>query len=134
MDEKHGHGTHVCGTVAGKKAADGTTESDGAADGVAPGAKLAFADIGDDKGKIHQFATELLFGTGRGTSHPEPRARIHSGSWGGEYNSYNRLAHEFDAYMHKNDDFLAIFAAGNSGRGDKPNSVGNTFKNGLVGE
>ena len=49
-----GHGTHVCGTVAGRKSLDGVTESDGFVDGVARDAQLAFFDIGidDEKGTL----------------------------------------------------------------------------------
>lgn len=43
-DYRDGHGTHVCGTIAGRKAEDGITESDGLVDGIARGAKLAFFD------------------------------------------------------------------------------------------
>jgi hypothetical protein len=45
-DYASGHGTHVCGTVAGNKASDGKTETNGMANGVAKEAKLAFYDIG----------------------------------------------------------------------------------------
>lgn len=41
------HGTHVAGTIAGRRAVAGTTESNGSADGVARGAQLAFFDIGN---------------------------------------------------------------------------------------
>jgi subtilisin family serine protease len=47
-----GHGSHVAGTIAGRRATDGKVESDGDGDGVARAAKLAFYDIGD--GKRHQ--------------------------------------------------------------------------------
>ena len=41
------HGTHVAGTIIGRRAVDGRTETEGIADGVAPEAKIAFFDIGD---------------------------------------------------------------------------------------
>lgn len=41
-----GHGTHVAGTLVGRRATNGKTESTGQADGIARAAKLAFFDIG----------------------------------------------------------------------------------------
>ena len=66
-----GHGTHTSGTVLGRRAINGITESKGVADGVAYDAKIAFLDI--SKGEnltIPDFAR--LLGTGR------PYAKIHS--------------------------------------------------------
>jgi hypothetical protein len=54
-----GHGSHVAGTIAGRRATDGKVESDGDGDGVARAAKLAFFDIGDCK--THE--TPLLYRT-----------------------------------------------------------------------
>eukprot|EP00957_Ditylum_brightwellii_P046282 3511696-Ditylum_brightwellii.AAC.1 len=44
-DEKNGHGTHVAGTIAGKKSTNGKDEEDGEADGIAPNAKISFFDM-----------------------------------------------------------------------------------------
>ena len=49
-EEVNGHGTHVAGTIAGRKSEDGITNEDGFVDGMAPDAKLCFFDIGRDDG------------------------------------------------------------------------------------
>lgn len=56
----HDHGTHVAGTVAGKKSIDGSTESIGFADGVARDAKISFLDIGVGSGESSQSLTSFL--------------------------------------------------------------------------
>eukprot|EP00804_Cyclotella_cryptica_P001480 CCRYP_003711-RB/>CCRYP_003711-RB protein AED:0.06 eAED:0.06 QI:416/1/1/1/1/1/7/71/879 len=113
-----GHGTHVAGTVAGKRATDGLNESDGAADGIAPGAKLAFADVGDKFGFIYLPTYDKLLATGR------PYSNIHSMSWGVDINSYTVETKIFDDFMFSNDEFLIVVAAGNIGEGNAYNTVG----------
>ena len=122
-DYEYGHGSHVAGTVAGKR-----IDGDGMADGVAPGAKIAFADIGDGNGALSLPLDSALLRTGR------PDAKIHSASWGSDLNFYTTQSRNFDQYMYDNDDFLIVVAAGNSGHGDAPNTVGSpaTGKNVLT--
>jgi len=45
----------------------------------------------------------------------EVGARIHSDSWGMGLNQYDTLTYAADSYHFLNQDFLAIFAAGNDG-------------------
>ena len=87
-DYEYGHGTHVAGTVAGKRL-DGT----GMAEGSAPGAKIAFADIGDGGGDLRLPLDKQLLNTGR------PYAKVHSASWGSDFNFYTTQARNFDQHM-----------------------------------
>ena len=66
-----GHGTHTSGTVLGRRAINGITESKGIADGVAYDAKIAFLDIGQGANIFTPNIPRIL-GTGR------PYAKIHS--------------------------------------------------------
>ena len=88
VDYLYGHGTHVAGTIAGKR-----WDAEGAADGIAIGATLAVADIGDANGNMMPPSDKTLLSTGR------PYAQIHSASWGSEFNFYSSRAKNFDQFM-----------------------------------
>jgi subtilisin family serine protease len=125
-----GHGTHVAGTAAGKRASDGISESAGEVDGIAPGAKLSFVDLG----RSGQPTLDIPFPPSSIYQHGiEAGSKIHSSSWGIGYNNYRGGEYILDDFMFNNPDLLIVFAAGNSG--DAANAVGSpaTCKNGISG-
>jgi len=119
VDLRFGHGTHVAGTVLGQRD-DGET---GLAQGVAPGAKLAFCDIGNDKKDLLLPPNTELLATGR-VDGMSTKAHIHSASWGSAINFYSFQARQFDDIIFGEEDLLVNVAAGNSGRFDALNTVG----------
>eukprot|EP00985_Skeletonema_marinoi_P034278 scaffold43603_cov256-Skeletonema_marinoi.AAC.1 len=113
----NGHGTHVAGTIAGKR-----FDGEGAADGIASGANLAVLDAG--KGTACCYIPSNVLDTGA------PHAKIHSASWGsytsGYYTSRDR---DFDQFMYE----VAAGNAGDDGGLDVPKTVGSpaNSKNGI---
>ncbi len=109
-----GHGTHVCGTIAG----DGTASA-GQLRGVAPGAQLVVQGLRDHIGLLSGLPIDL------GTLFEEvyaEGARIHTNSWGVLAGGlYTLDAYEVDEFVYNHPDFLVIFAAGN--RGTQPTEL-----------
>jgi serine protease AprX len=106
--DPNGHGTHVCGTIAG----DGTASS-GQILGVAPGAQLIVQGLRDRDGLLSGLPINL--GTLFEEAYAEG-ARIHTNSWGVLAGGlYTLDAYEVDEFIYTHPDCLVIFAAGNRG-------------------
>jgi len=110
-----GHGTHVCGTLAGDQSYINPGNYD--YNGMAYKAKLALQDIGTDDEWSCTVGTVSVPSslTSPFTSAYDLGCRIHSNSWGGTENSYDSYAVDVDNFMWGHPDFLVVFAAGNSG-------------------
>lgn len=109
-DEPDGHGTHVCGTIAGSTSNSAYAQYGG----VSPGAKIAFYDVGV-AGDPYLYIPSLqsfVFPAAASAG-----ATLHSNSWGGGENAYNSFCVQADTYLYSNVNFLAFFAAGNGGSG-----------------
>jgi len=110
-EDTSGHGTHVCGSIAGRAGNDSGYSS---YNGMAPDAKLAFTDLGlsfgDQRGLIAPETMEEYYEYAYGLG-----ARIHSDSWGGLSTAYTRSAREVDEWHFYHPEFLAMIAAGNDG-------------------
>lgn len=106
--DPNGHGTHVCGIIAG----DGTA-SGGEILGVAPGAQLIVQTLRDQHGRLSGIPINLgdLFAQAYAEG-----ARIHTHSWGVLAGGlYTLDAYEVDEFVYTHPDCLVIFAAGNRG-------------------
>ena len=113
-----GHGSHVCGSLAGLPAGglpqegSGVWETEAAYAGMAPEARLLFSDLGPDDGEgllspqSMQYYFDYAYHRG---------ARVHTDSWGGLSPRYTQEAREVDAYAFEKQDFLPVTAAGNDG-------------------
>jgi len=139
LDDIHGHGTHVGGTLAGSSL--NPNSPSGAYNGIANHAKIAFMDIGCSKeggcqcthlaGCPCDLMKDQTCPSGDELFMPldlnegyfpfsyQQGARIHSNSIGGVIgDGYGIESREIDTFMHEHDDFLIVWSAGNSGRND----------------
>ncbi len=119
-----GHGTHVAGSVASHGISSG-----GKIKGGAYAAKLSFQGIWSpiiDNISVPSKLSKIF------DAAYADGARIHTNSWGSgrSFGAYDSMAQQVDDYMFNHQDFLVLFAAGNSGVDmDKdgridPNSIG----------
>lgn len=111
------HGTHTSGTLVGDNFADLSSLTNighDTADGMAPMAKLYFQDAGEDQsGCLSGLANDFYLILKQSF---DAGAKIHSNSWGSEANGeYTTDSLVVDDFCYENDDFVVLFAAGNSG-------------------
>lgn len=108
-DAVAGHGTHVAGTLVG----DSVNAHFARANGVAPGAKVAFYDI---QKKNQAYLNMPGIASSMFPTLHSAGARVMSNSWGSSgADIYSEKSYEVDSYTYNNNDVLVVFAAGNSG-------------------
>lgn len=112
-DDPLGHGTHVCGIIAGDGSASG-----GRIRGIAPRARLLVHAIRDAHGRYSGLPID--HGTMFGEIY-DAGARILNCSWGVSVEAlYTSDAYEMDQFIHEHPDMLIVVAAGNDGRQPEP--------------
>ncbi len=121
--DNYGHGTHCAGTIGGDNSA--TPEGYDTGDGMAYCAKLVVQDVGQG-GILVGLPGNLntLFGQAKNAG-----ARVHSNSWGTDYNGYSASSQDVDEFMWDNPTFLIVFAAGNTGPNEHTVGAPATAKN-----
>ena len=110
--DRHGHGTHVAGSIAG---------AGPAIRGTAPDAEIVFQAVLDAAGTLGGLPLDLgeLFEQAH-----DQGARIHNNSWGAlAGGAYRTTSLEVDAYVHSHPDMLVVVAAGNNGTAFKPRNA-----------
>src|SRR5437867_9873235 len=112
------HGTHTSGSVAGDDGtwhvyngdATGSNGSTGPHDGQAFDAKIQVTDMSDDGNFVYFDSITNVWQRA-----VDRDSWIHSNSWGSCCASYIQEAADTDNFVWNNQDFLVVFAAGNSG-------------------
>jgi hypothetical protein len=114
LETKGGHGTAVAAAAVGRRSFDGSVESNGYADGVAPGAKVAFLDIGVGSAAISDPGVTRLF---ESLSPADKGAKVINGSWGRSYYGvYSSYCKDYDTILRDTfTDVLFVTSSGNSG-------------------
>jgi len=108
LDYRGGHGTHVAATILGS-----SVSSHSQMNGMAPGAKIVFLDCGDNN-YIGTLSVPALYNKVFTPAY-ESGARVHANSWKDGDSGYGTYSYDVDHFTSDYDDFLAIFAAGNTG-------------------
>ncbi|KAK9847309.1 hypothetical protein WJX84_004305 [Apatococcus fuscideae] len=115
--DAEGHGTHCAGSMIGAQSGSSSYWQ-----GMAPGAYMAFTDIGS--GTSGSLGPPTVLSR---DYYPFPYAvgsRVDSESWGTDVTSYDNMCREVDIFTYVHQDFLTFFAAGNSGGLQQDDTVG----------
>ncbi|KAK3278828.1 hypothetical protein CYMTET_13261, partial [Cymbomonas tetramitiformis] len=109
----NGHGTHCAVSIAGAAAGSGSGWTEAQADnGLAKDARLAVTDLGSGSNNHVEMPMDMEEFYGHAY---DVGARVHSDAWGLQESSYTVTCQEVDRYAWEHQDFLPVFAAGNSG-------------------
>ncbi len=126
-DVDSGHGTHVCGSVAGSGAASaGISGTAGPIRGLANEARIVFQAVEQlldwkDPGDVTRYGRYGLAGIPHDLAvlfrdAYAKRARVHSNSWGGgDPGAYDSQCEQLDRFVFEHQDFCVVVAAGNDG-------------------
>ena len=112
-EDGEGHGSHVCGSIAGKMVNPSSHSSEAVYNGISVDAKLAFFDIGVN-GEEYLY-TPLDLNKDLFARLLPSGAKIFSNSWGSSANYYDSDARTSDVFMWQHPETLILFAAGNDG-------------------
>lgn len=108
-----GHGTHVCGSLAGYPAEMAPASLSFDYRGAAFGARLALFDVGITNDQFLLIPPNLASGLFARTY--VLGGRIHSNSWGSAVGGNSEEMHQTDKYLWEHQDFVVLYAAGNEG-------------------
>ncbi|CEP01612.1 hypothetical protein PBRA_008554 [Plasmodiophora brassicae] len=127
-----GHGTHVAGIMAGDPhLPDGHKGTLPTFAGMAPQARIAFVDVGDDQGVV-RLPDDLQ--SGYLAPLYDAGARVIMNGWGAQVPLYTHEAHDMDAFMFDNADAVIVNPAGNAGACNEEGTIATpgTSKNGVT--
>lgn len=111
-----GHGTHVAAIAVGSSFSGNNPNM-----GVAPGAQIAFQDIGTQspfcqgRSGCNVNLQTPVSASGLFSLRTAANAKVFSFSWGTTESDYSAQAQAIDDHLYKNQDIIVLVAAGNSG-------------------
>lgn len=142
-DNTGGHGTHVAGIAAGNFA-NCPQRKNGPKQNLPSAVRLLMLDFERSKGPSNSLNTSQKTNEEEGSLLVPPLlfpllsisyeagSRVISNSWGSETCEYTHYSMEIDRFIYLHDDYVVLFAAGNSGPKLETVTSPGTFKNGIA--